>query len=69
MPSNAKPISLVAMVPKIVVKNLFFLLLKLGNINPISFLQQDINCPVVIVYLLLIKFYIRGDSSAMFNVS
>ena len=37
MPSNAKPITLEAIVPKNVVKNLFFLLLKLGNINLILF--------------------------------
>ena len=34
--SKANPMTFVAIVPKIVVKNLFFLLLKLGSINPIS---------------------------------
>ena len=37
MPSNAKPITLVATVPKIVVKNLVFLLLKLVNITLFHF--------------------------------
>ena len=40
MPSNANPITLVAIVPKTVVRNPFFLLLKLGNINPISFCKS-----------------------------
>ena len=55
--------TLVAIVPKIVVKNLFFLLsLKLGNINPFI-LQKIVGCLVIIINLLLIKFYIGGNFS------
>ena len=41
IPLNAKPTTFVAMVPKIVVKNLFFLLVRVGSINPISFCKSS----------------------------
>ena len=49
-----------AIVPKIVVKNLFFLLLKL----------DIIGSPVIVVYLLFIELYIGGgNSSTLFYIS